>query len=311
MAARELSGVLIFDKPRGRTSHDVVARVRRVLRQRAVGHVGTLDPMATGVLVVVLGEATKLSPWLAAQDKAYEATVAFGTETDTLDAEGRDVRSAIVSAACRDALSRSGPFAPDPLLDAALGQERERVLQVPPAYSAIHADGERAYAKARRGSPPTLSARPVRVQRLELLASSGDPPECSLSLEVSKGYYVRALARDLAISLGTVGHLTRLRRVRSGAFGIDEALEPDAGPDQMESRVQPLASAAARALPVGRLTPAGAEAARHGRRVEPEGLAAAARGPCAWLDAQGALVAVGEVEVDGSGRVLRGFSATS
>jgi tRNA pseudouridine55 synthase len=312
MATGGPSGVLTFDKPRGCTSHDVVARVRRTLRTRAVGHAGTLDPMATGVLVVLVGEATKLAPWLTAHDKTYVATLALGIETDTLDADGREVRREALSAALRAALSPSDVLAPiAPLFERALELERQRISQLPPAYSAIHTEGERAYARARRGEAPVLAARAVRVLRLELVAWGERPATCSLALEVSKGYYVRSLARDLAAALGTVGHLTHLRRLTSGPFGLDPALAIDASADAMRSRLEPVASAAARALPVGHLTASGVVDARQGRRVHPTAIAAPSSGPCAWLDDQGDLVAIGELDEDRGGRVVRGFAATS
>src|ERR1700689_1600692 len=309
MATGGPSGVLTFDKPRGWTSHDVVVRVRRTLRTRSVGHAGTLDPMATGVLVVLVGEATKLAPWLTAHDKTYEATVALGVETDTLDADGREVRREALSVELWAALSQSSTVAP--ILERALGTERLRSAQLPPAYSAIHTEGERAYAIARRGAVPALAPRAVRVMRLDLVAWSEEPPACSVSLEVSKGYYVRSLARDLAAALGTVGHLTHLRRLTSGPFGLDPALAIDASADAMRSRLEPVASAAARALPVGHLTASGVVDARLGRRVHPTAIMAPSPGPCAWRDDRGGLVAIGELDEDRGGRVVRGFAATS
>jgi tRNA pseudouridine55 synthase len=308
METADPSGILIIDKPGGLTSHDVVGRVRRTLRTRAVGHAGTLDPMATGVLVVVVGEATKLARWLTAEDKVYEATVAFGIETDTLDAEGRAARTEAVGPDLRTALSRSSPSAGvAPLLEAALAAERQRTTQIPPAYSAIQVDGERAHTQARKGASVVLPPRPVHVRRIDLVECSADPASCSLRVEASKGYYVRSLARDLAIALGTAGHLTRLRRARSGAFGLDESIPVTASAEAMRSHLQPLAKAVLRALPAAHLTPAGVEDARHGRRVRFEDIAAPTAGPCAWLDAAGALVAIGETRDDGA-RVLRGFA---
>ncbi len=312
MAPDGPSGVLTFDKPGGCTSHDVVVRVRRALRTRSVGHAGTLDPMATGVLVVLVGEATKLAPWLTAHDKAYEATLALGIETDTLDAEGHEVRREALSPELRAALSQSSGIAPiAPIFERALDIERQRTSQLPPAYSAIHTGGERAYALARRGDVPDLTARPVQVLRLDLASWTEEPASFSLSLEVSKGYYVRSLARDLAAALGTVGHLTRLRRLRSGPFALDGALAIDASAEAMRAQLEPLASAATRALPVARLTLPGIIDARHGRRVHPSAIAGPSAGPCAWLDPAGELVAIGEIEPDGGGRVIRGFAVTS
>ncbi len=300
-------GVLVIDKPRGPTSHDVVARVRRALGLRAVGHAGTLDPMATGVLVVAVGEATKLVPWLTAQDKTYETTIALGVETDTLDAEGREVRRVAPSPELLHELAAAREGRAAPALHAALERERTRTSQVPPAFSAIRTEGERSFVRARRGEATELPAREVKVNRLELVECRADPPLLVLRLEVGKGYYVRSLARDLAEALGTAGHLTDLRRTSSGHFSLEEAVPLDGPAGELAAGVQPLARAAARALPVARLSVAGARDARHGRRVAGEELDPRTPGPRAWLDPEGDLVAVGELGEDGYGRVLRGF----
>jgi tRNA pseudouridine55 synthase len=164
--SRITSGVLVVDKPRGPTSHEVVVRVRRALGVREVGHAGTLDPMATGVLVVAVGEATKLVPWLTAQDKTYEATIALGVETDTLDADGGEVRRVPAGDELRAALASSpSRLALAPILCAALSAERSRVSQVPPTFSALRQGGERAYTRARRGDHTALPPRQVNVRR--------------------------------------------------------------------------------------------------------------------------------------------------
>jgi len=284
------SGVLVVDKPVGPTSHDVVARLRRALRTREVGHAGTLDPLASGVLVVAVGEATKLVSYLTAADKEYLATVRLGELTDTLDAGGVVVESRDVPA---DWTSH---------LDEAIGCERARVEQVPPVYSAIQKDGERSHAKARRGEAVELAPRVVAVRALEVVAVR--ERELDLVMTVSKGYYVRSLARDLAERLGTAGHLTALRRTRSGSFSLADAVPLDPAP---RSPTLSVAEAAARALPVTTLTALGLEQARVGKRVAPEDLGTSAEGPHAWLDGAGRLVAVGTLE-DGTGRVLRGFN---
>ncbi len=280
----DVHGVLIVDKERGPTSHDVVARVRKQLKTRHVGHAGTLDPMATGVLVVAVGEATKLVPYLTADDKAYEATLLLGIETDTLDAEGREVARAPV------------PADLDARLEGALASERARTAQVPPAYSAIKIGGQRAHELARKGEAPELAPREVAVRSLS--ASVVSPSELRLVAEVAKGYFVRSLARDLAAALGTVGHLTSLRRTRSGAFTLADAT----------GSLLSVADAATRALPVSRLTDAGVVAAGHGKRIPASEIADPHEVPSAWIDASGRLVAIGEVLPDGTGRVLRGFA---
>jgi tRNA pseudouridine55 synthase len=302
-----VNGVLVVDKPAGPTSHDVVSRLRRALGTREVGHAGTLDPMATGVLVVAIGEATKLLAWLTDQSKIYEATVALGVETDTLDAVGRETGRVALPPALLEALAGSAPGTIAPALATALDAERSRTSQVPPAYSAIQQEGVRAYARARRGEDVQLPAREVAVRSLSLTACSADPPTVSVTVEATKGYYVRSLGRDLALALGTVGHLTALRRTRSGCFTIAEATPLDAPRAHLVAGVEPLERVAARALPVARLTDAGAVDARHGRAVKPGDVAAPSPGISAWFDPGGSLVAIGEVDETGAGRVRRGI----
>ncbi|MCH2109214.1 MAG: tRNA pseudouridine(55) synthase TruB [Polyangiaceae bacterium] len=204
-------GILIVDKPAGQTSHDVVNQARRCFRTRRIGHAGTLDPMATGVLVLLLGEATKLSSLLTGQSKEYLAEVTFGQSTDTLDAEGVSLKRVQLA---NNWLNRGD-------LDSALVAERDRRLQLPPAVSAIKVDGERAYKKARRGESVELEPRDIEVH--DLRVASLDADKVQLRLSVSKGYYVRALARDLGDRLAVPSHLSSLRRVRSGNFSIEEA----------------------------------------------------------------------------------------
>jgi tRNA pseudouridine55 synthase len=288
--ADAVHGVLVIDKPRAMTSHDVVARVRRALGTREVGHAGTLDPMATGVLVVALGEATKLTPYLTAADKEYEATIVLGSATDTLDADGRVTQESAVPDGWRASL------------DTAIAGELGRTMQDPPLFSAIHTSGERAHERARRGESPALAPRPVQVTSLTAVATSDR--EIQVRLVVSKGYYVRALARDLSIRLGTVGHLVALRRVRSGVFTLGDAVAL-AAVDASTPRI-PVAAAAAQALPVATLTDSGVGHARAGRPVPLSDLSTRASGEHAWLAPDGALVAVGSVQGD-VGRVTRGF----
>jgi len=303
--------VLVIDKPKGPTSHDVVAKVRRALRTRAVGHCGTLDPMATGVLVIAVGEATKLVPWLTADDKSYEATIRFGVATDSLDADGRETERAELDDALRTelaALASGSPGSVRARLAAALDAERARTAQMPPAISAIRIGGERAHELVRRGEAPVLALREVAVRRIEVLGGGLEPePHVRLSVDVAKGYFVRSLARDLAAALGTLGHLTALRRTRSGAFTLADAVLLDAGPEALREAALPIGRAAARALPVSVLTAEGVTAAGHGQRLMPGQVLDPHATPSAWLDDAGALVAIGEVDPDGSGRVLRGF----
>ncbi len=285
-------GVFIVDKPRGLTSHDVVARVRKKIRSRAVGHAGTLDPMATGVLVIAVGEGTKLVPYLTAAEKEYETSIALGTTTETLDADAKHFSTAPVPENWRDHL------------DAAIVHERNRKSQIPPNFSAIHTQGERAHEIARRGEVVELAPREIHVLSLQLISARTDPPSIDLRLAVSKGYYVRALARDLAAHLGTVGHLTALRRTRSGCFSIADACSLD--DENFSARVLTVSEAARKSLPSVTLSEGARIDAGHGKVVtffetDP-------RGATAWMDSQGNLVAIGHIGEDGVGRVLRGFS---
>jgi tRNA pseudouridine55 synthase len=292
------SGLLVVDKPAGMTSHDVVARVRRALGTRTVGHAGTLDPMATGVLLVLVGEATKLSQFLTLEEKAYTAEVRFGRSTDSLDADGETVEERALPP---EGMSREA-------LEAALAEERARTLQVPPAVSAIKVQGVRSHRLARRGEPPALEPRAVRVESLLLRASERD--RATLDVTVSKGYYVRALARDLGERLGVPAHLGTLRRTRSGAFDIAEAIPL---PLPARAPLLPLVDVARRCLPVRELTDAGSRRAALGQALLPEHFALEPpprNGPSAWLRPDGALVAVGSYQGEAL-RVLRGFGPRS
>lgn len=287
-----LDGVYVVDKPPGLTSHTVVAGLRKRLGTRAVGHAGTLDPMATGVLLLLVGEATKLSGYLTLETKAYRAEVRLGLATDTLDTDGRVLEERALPPGGLD----------EGAILAALSAERARTLQTPPAVSAIQVGGERAHRLARRGEAPELPPRPVRVERLELGSVEGDRFE--LEVTVSKGYYVRALARDLGERLGVPACLSALRRTQSGGFTLAEAW-----PWPLPEHASPLSLRAAteRCLTTVPLTPEGARRARLGQRLSREHFAVEppAPGPSAWL-ADEALVAIGEADADAY-RVLRGF----
>jgi tRNA pseudouridine55 synthase len=297
----EHHGVLILDKPSGLTSHDVVQRIRRLARTSRVGHAGTLDPMATGVLVVMVGEATKLGPYLTAEDKRYLAEVSLGRSTDTLDAEGRLVAEA--------PLPPEWATRRDELVEEALALERARTSQVPPAFSAISVDGVRAHALARRGEAPTLEARPVEVRALRCLGAS-DAGRLSLEVSTSRGYYVRSLARDLGLALGCPAHLSSLRRVASGAFVIDDAMALDAhlDADTWAARLLAPPEAARRAMPVATLLTDAVLRARQGKHLGDHEFVSPApeATPAAWLSPDGSIVAVGVREA-ASHRVLRGF----
>jgi tRNA pseudouridine55 synthase len=297
-------GIVVVDKPRGPTSHDLVQQARRVFRTRRVGHAGTLDPMATGVLVLLLGEATKLSEIATAADKTYRAGVHFGRATDSYDADGRTTTESSVT------LEQIAPAD----LERALQMERERTRQVPPAVSAIKLQGRRAYELARSGTAPELEARAVSVRQLELV--SRDTHTLTLELRVSKGYYVRSFARDLGAALGVPTHLNQLRRLASGSFAIAEALAwpPEAPPEPL-----PLARALAKLLPTVCLRDTGVTRARAGQLLSDADFlddpavamhthAGSEPTLCAWLDRNGSPIALGSRESDGW-RVRRGFAA--
>jgi tRNA pseudouridine55 synthase len=199
--------VLLVDKPAGFTSHDIVAIVRRLSGQRRVGHAGTLDPFATGLLVLLLGRATRLLPYLAGEPKVYDAIIAFGNETDTDDATG--------------AVTRTAPAPSRADLDAALISLSGGLKQVPPAYSAKQQGGQRAYVAARKGAP--LDLAPVDVTVHEWRIDAWDGETLSTQVTCSGGTYVRALARDLGRATGSAAHLKALRRCHSGPFSVDNA----------------------------------------------------------------------------------------
>jgi tRNA pseudouridine55 synthase len=273
-----VDGVLVCDKPAGLTSHDVVARVRRLAGQRRVGHGGTLDPPATGVLVLALGRATRLLPFLLTEPKRYLAEVAFGAATDTLDAAGT-----VTDTAAADRVD-------EPALRAALAGFLGPQEQVPPMVSAIKVGGERLYAKARRGEEVERAPRPIVIHELELLGfAGGERPLATLAVVCSGGTYVRSLAADLGRALGTLAHLASLRRTAVGRFAEADAhtLEELAEPGRMEAAVldpaAAMASTATRAL-----TPDEASALATGRTLDPTG-----RGdPVAAVGPDGRLVAV-------------------
>lgn len=291
-------GVLVVDKPVGPTSHDIVAQARRLYATRSVGHAGTLDPAASGVLVLMFGEAKKLSNYLTAQSKAYVAEVCFGRSTDSLDATGITLQE--------QALPSHWPPMKD--LEAALAVERARTHQLPPQVSAIKLAGRPAHRRVRAGEVVALEPRPVQVEELELLGLTGSSARFALS--VSKGYYVRAFARDLGESLGAPAHLSALRRTRSGSWGLTDAVPwPPCPEDGARPPLIATRDAAAACLPSAGLTPEGVLRARQGKplrdtdfsKVPPAGAISA------WFDAEQRLVALGESTDAGGFRVLRGF----
>ena len=249
-------GLLVVDKPAGWTSHDVVGRCRRLAGTRKVGHAGTLDPMATGVLVLGVGRATRLLGHLALTDKAYAATVRLGATTVTDDAEGEVVTTQDASAVTDDAVLRG--------LRALTGA----ISQVPSAVSAVKVDGVRSYARVRAGEQVELAARPVVVSRLELLARRGD--DLDVAVECTSGTYVRALARDLGAALGVGAHLTALRRTRVGPFDLAQARTLDQHAEQLA--LVPLDAAVAASFPRRELDADEAVALSYGKRLAPTGV---------------------------------------
>jgi tRNA pseudouridine55 synthase len=205
-----MDAIFAIDKPVGPTSHDVVARIRRAARLRRVGHAGTLDPLASGVLVVTLGNATRLVEYLTADDKAYRAVIAFGSETATDDAEGDVTRTAPAD--------HLGTLK----ISAALDAFRGTITQVPPSYSAVSVGGERLHALARRGVAVSAPPRQVTVDAIDLVG--WDAPRATIDIACGKGTYVRSIARDLGTAVGSAAHLAGLRRTRSGTFRIEDAV---------------------------------------------------------------------------------------
>lgn len=249
----------MIDKPAGLTSHQVVGRVRRVFGTRKVGHAGTLDPMATGVLILGLNRATRLLGHLALHDKAYLARIRFGASTTTDDAEGEPTGGSDASGL-------------DPLvIDEAMAALRGQIMQVPSIVSAIKVDGKRAYARARAGEQVELAARPVTVARFEMLApirADGRFCDVEVAVECSSGTYVRALARDLGAALGVGGHLTALRRTRIGGYQISDALRLDGL--SADSPMMSMAEAARRSFAVVEVDASTAQDVGFGRSVQLE-----------------------------------------
>jgi len=227
-----VDAVLVVDKPEGPTSAAVVAAVKRALGARKVGHTGTLDPMATGVLPLCIGRATKIAQFLLADDKAYEGELLLGVETDTLDAQGETTAQNPDAAAAVDESS----------LRAALEAKRGDSMQRPPMYSALRRDGVRLHELARRGEVVDRPERPIHIDSIELLEFA--PPRARFAVACSKGTYIRSLVSDIGDALGCGAHLTALRRTKSGRFGLENAVAlADVGPELAADRFVGLATA--------------------------------------------------------------------
>ena len=305
-----MHGWIIIDKPLGLGSTQGVSVVKRALREGGygpkkkdmpkVGHGGTLDPLATGVLPIAVGEATKLAGRMLDSDKVYEFTIGFGVQTDTLDLEGREIAASDV----RPTLAQ---------LEAVLPRFTGPIAQVPPAYSALKVDGERAYDLARAGKDVVLASRDVVIHSLQssprggLLPPGEELQEITLTAHVSKGTYIRSLARDIALALGTVGHVTMLRRTRAGPFGVDSAISLDKLADAAKARTLEHLLLPLRAglddIPALSLTPDQAGLLRQGQVLagiaadDGQYFALLEETPVALVEAQSGLV-----------RVVRGFN---
>jgi tRNA pseudouridine55 synthase len=295
-----MDGVIVIDKPEGLTSHDVVAAARRVLGEKRIGHTGTLDPLATGVLPLACGRATRLVRFLTSSDKEYEATILFGVTTDTLDVTGEET-------------SRSKQVPTSDALADALASLTGEYLQAPPAYSAKKVGGRRAYELARRDEPVVLAPARVRADSIDLLEFHAE--RCRVRLRCSAGFYVRSLARDLGERCGTGACLESLRRTRSGDFTLEEAVPLDAleAPSARQPAVgrsgtttkAEVDTLAAILIPMEKLLPdfpfatvtsEGLARVSHGRQIRAHDLVGSAPGTRAeWvrlLDGDGALVAL-------------------
>jgi tRNA pseudouridine55 synthase len=291
-------GVLVVDKPSGPTSFDVVQQVRRALRADKAGHTGTLDPLATGVLAVCVGDAVKLQRWLTEGDKAYQATVAFGAATDTEDAAGRVVARGDAAAISAQAIGE------------ALPRFVGTIAQRPPMYSAVRVGGRRLHQAARSGEEVDRAAREVRVDALELVSfePGRDLALARIAVRCGKGTYVRTLAADLGRALGVPAHLAALRRTAAGPFRIEDAMALDAAcdlarrePDALRARLVPPEAALA-FLPAVPVSWEEARALAHGKALARPGLSG---GLIRALGPGGGLVAVCELRGGGALRPVR------
>jgi tRNA pseudouridine55 synthase len=255
------AGLVIVDKPAGMTSHDVVGRCRRIFGTRRVGHAGTLDPMATGVLVIGIDRATKILGLVTDASKSYAATIRLGRTTTTEDAEGQLLQEV------------SAQHLTNASVAAAIAGLRGDIMQVPSAVSAIKVGGQRAYHLAREGHTVEIPARPVRIDRFEILAARRHGHLIDLDVEVDcwSGTYIRALARDLGEALAVGGHLTALRRTRVGRFGLDQAHSLDELAERPELSFT-LDEACLQMFPRRQLSADEADAAANGRALTPAGI---------------------------------------
>jgi tRNA pseudouridine55 synthase len=304
-----MDGILVIDKPAGPTSFDVVRRLRQLGTGRKAGHVGTLDPMATGVLPICLGEATKIAGFLVEGEKTYEGVVQLGSATDSYDATGKVVAQ----------VDARGIGADEVL--AAVATFRGAYWQTPPMFSAVKVDGERLYEKARRGEEVERRPRKITVHEIEVLHFDPERVRVALRLTCSKGTYVRSIAHELGEALGVGGHLAELRRTRTGSFGLDRAVSHadalqalrDRAPERLAGRLIGL-SAALPELPEVQVDAERAHKVSHGMALGGRDLAAChapalQEGEQARVTLAGRLLAVGEYR-DGALRYARVLSAS-
>jgi tRNA pseudouridine55 synthase len=296
-----MDGVLVIDKPAGLTSHDVVQRVRRWAKQRRVGHLGTLDPLATGILPIAFGEATKTIQHVVEGTKEYRFLVRWGIETTTDDAEG-------------EVVTESAERPTREAIEAALPDFRGEIMQTPPRFSAIKVEGERAYDLARDGEAFELQARPVEVHRL-VIADMPSPDTCIFEAECGKGTYVRAIARDLGRKLGSYGHVAELRRTRVGPFAEEDAISlerlgelsnSDAGRGALLEALRPVETALD-GIPALAISGSDAAQLKRGKPVIIRGRDAPIHHGLIYATSRGTLVALGEVE-QGEFRPVRVFN---
>ena len=254
-----MDGILNIDKPPGWTSHDVVAWIRRVLKAKRVGHAGTLDPLATGVLLVCVGQATRVSEYLMASDKTYRAEIQLGTITDTYDLDGEVTATRLLP----PELDRGAIWA-------ALGHFVGEIMQAPPAYSAIKQDGVPLHRRARRGEDVRPAARPVNIHSIEMIEWT--PPCLIADVTCEPGTYIRSLAHDLGQTLGCGGALAGLRRTRSGRFQVEDGLSPERMADvyragELSNYLHPISTALSALTPVP-VTEEHAKRLRNGQPIE-------------------------------------------
>jgi len=285
------SGILLVDKPQGLTSHDVVSRVRKLVGTRKVGHAGTLDPMATGLLLLGVNTSTRLLTWIVGLDKQYTATIRLGAASTTDDAEGDIAERA--DAAALAAVT-------DDAIAAGVARLTGPISQRPSSVSAIKVDGKRAYARVREGEEVVLAERPVTISAFDVLSTTrGDWIDLEVCVQCSSGTYIRALARDLGVFLGVGGHLTVLRRTRIGPFAVTDSVALEEG---IAERMLAPADVARTLFPVVELTTDEAADLASGKRID----VAAQGGPIAAIAPDGRLV--GLIEAVGSrARILVNF----